>query len=57
MLNKHLPQLADKGCELAIAAPAKVKEQESNPSNGLPGATGDTDANSKTNGSTLVIHI
>jgi hypothetical protein len=56
MLNKHL-QLADKGCELAIAAQEKVKERESNPSKDLPGATGDTYADSKTNGSTRVIHI
>jgi hypothetical protein len=54
MLKKHLQQLADKGCELAIAAQAKVKEWESNPSKDLPGATG---VDSKTNGSTRVIHI
>jgi hypothetical protein len=57
MLNKHLQQLADKGCELAIAAQAKVKEWESNPRDGLPGATGDTNANSKPNGSKRVIRI
>jgi hypothetical protein len=57
MLNKHLQQLADKGCELAIAAKAKVNEWESNPSNGLPDATGDTYANSKPNGSKRFIHI
>jgi hypothetical protein len=57
MLKKHLQQLADNDCELAIAARAKVKEWESSPSKGLPGATGDTFAVSKTNGSTRVIHI
>jgi hypothetical protein len=57
MLNKHLQQLADNGCELAIAAQAKVKECESNHSNGLPGATDDTYANSKPNGSKRVIRI
>jgi hypothetical protein len=57
MLNKHLQQLADKGCELAIAAQTKVKEWESNSSNGLRGATGDTYANSKPNGSKRVIRI
>jgi hypothetical protein len=46
MLNKHLQQLADKGCELAIAAQAKVKEWESNPSDGLLGTTGDTHTDS-----------
>jgi hypothetical protein len=57
MLNKHLQQLAGKGCEIAIAAQAKFKEWERNPSNGLTGATGDTYANSKPNGSTRFIHI
>jgi hypothetical protein len=57
MLNKHLQQLADKGCDLAIAVQAKVKEGESNPSKCLPGATGDTYADSKSNGSARVIHI
>jgi hypothetical protein len=54
MLNKHLQQLEDKECELAIAAQAKVKKWESNPSKGLPVAIC---ADSKTNGSTRVIHI
>jgi hypothetical protein len=57
MLKKHLQQLADKGCELAIEAQAKVKEWESNPSNGLPGATGNTYADNKINGSKRAIHI
>jgi hypothetical protein len=52
MLNKHLRQLADKGCELAIAAQAAVKECESNPSDVLLGTTGDTYADIYKYGST-----
>jgi hypothetical protein len=57
MLNKHLQQLANKGCELAIEAQAKDKEWESNPGAGQPGITGDTYADSHRYGSTRFIQI
>jgi hypothetical protein len=57
MLNKYLQQLANKGCELAIEAQAKVKAWESNPGDGLPGTTGDTYADSHRYGSTRFIQI
>jgi hypothetical protein len=57
MLKKHLQQLADKGCEQAVTAQAKVKECESSRRDSLLGATGDTFSNSKTNISIRVIHI
>jgi hypothetical protein len=52
MLNKHLQQLAVKGCELADAAQARVKEWESNPSDGLLGTTDDTYADNYKYGTT-----
>jgi hypothetical protein len=55
MLKTHLQQLAEKGCELAIAAQAKVKEWESNPRKCLPGATGGLYDDKKNPGSIRVI--
>lgn len=57
MLNTHLQELADKGCELAIKAQEKIKEWENNPSDDLPGTTGDTYPDSYHYGSTNVHYL
>jgi hypothetical protein len=57
MLKNHLPQLADKGCELAIAGLDKIKIWENSPSDDQAGTTGDTNPGSYSFGSTRVIHL
>jgi hypothetical protein len=57
LLKEHLLQLAEKQNELAIEGLDKVKEWEDNPSDDLPGTTGDTYPGSYAYGSTRVVHL
>jgi hypothetical protein len=57
MLKKHLQELADKGCELAIEGLDKIKIWESSPSDDLAGTTGDINPGSYSFGSNRVIHL
>jgi recombinational DNA repair protein RecR len=57
MLMKHLKEMADKGCKLAVEAQYKVKEWKNNQSEDLAGTTGDTDSESSTCCSTRAIHL
>jgi hypothetical protein len=57
MLKEHLLQLAEKGDELAIQGLAKIKEWEDNPSDDLPGTTGDTYPGSYDYGAPQVLHL
>jgi hypothetical protein len=57
LLKNHLQLLADKWEELAIKGLNKVKEWEDNPSDDLPGTTGDIYPGSYAYGSTRVLHL
>jgi hypothetical protein len=57
LLKDHLLQLADKGDELSIQGLATLKEWEDNPSDDLPGPTGDTHPGSYDYGAPQVLHL
>jgi hypothetical protein len=57
LLKENLLQLAEKGDELAIQGLAKIKEWEDNPSEDLPGTTGDTYPDSYDYGAPQVLHL
>jgi hypothetical protein len=57
MLENHLRELADKGCELAIDGLDKIKIWENNPSDDLSGTIGNTYPGSHSFGSSRVIDL
>jgi hypothetical protein len=57
MLKEHLQDLAQKGDELAIKGLEQIAEWESNPSDDLPGTTGDTYSGSYSYASTRVVYL
>jgi hypothetical protein len=57
LLKDHLLLLAEKTDELAIQGLEKTKEWEDNPSDDLPGTTGNNNPNSYDNGAPRIIHL